>query len=381
VSSPLRLAWLHDVPKPSEMEFFHALGESPGVELRVFNCCATFPTQSFDVGAPWLEADRYSFDYRVLGGWNARIGRYREFFINPEILARIRTAPRDEIWIVGGYTIPTVQMAMWALAASRRPWVLVTEPPKVRDQRRDAVRDLLLAPVRTSALGLISYGSTARSRYFNRILPGHRIAVVPQYQNLGPLLRLPREGPYDAERELTFFYAGQVEPYSGVDTVVQAFNEVARSEPGVRLEVLGSGSCLASVEALVAPHARERVCFRGALPRGEVPAAFGRGDILVHANLGQGWGMVVNEAFAAGMPVIASREIGAAEELVQDDQNGYLLDDPKDVGAFAAAMTRIARQRAELPRLIAGARATAARLDLSAGVREFVDILTRFARA
>ena len=53
----------------------------------------------------------------------------------------------------------------------------------------------------------------------------------------------------------------------GVDTVVRAFNLVAASEPHVRLEILGSGSCLAEVRRLVEPYAQDKVCFRGALPR------------------------------------------------------------------------------------------------------------------
>jgi glycosyltransferase involved in cell wall biosynthesis len=52
------------------------------------------------------------------------------------------------------------------------------------------------------------------------------------------------------------------------------------------------------------------------------------------------WGLVVNEAMAAGLPVIVSNRCGCTEDLVEDGVNGFVFDPAKD-GQLAYAMTRV----------------------------------------
>jgi glycosyltransferase involved in cell wall biosynthesis len=52
---------------------------------------------------------------------------------------------------------------------------------------------------------------------------------------------------------------------------------------------------------------------------------FGLANAFVHPALQEQWGLVVNEACAAGVPVLCSRTVGACKELVRDGQNGLLF--------------------------------------------------------
>jgi len=159
--------------------------------------------------------------------------------------------------------------------------------------------------------------------------------------------------------------------------VVAAFDRLARRHAGLRLELLGHGSQRSRLESLLGDDARTRVVFHGAVPREEVPGRFARGDVFVNANRGQGWGMAINEALAAGMPVIASRAIGAAEELVQDGVNGFLLDSPYDEDGFLRSMEFFAQHPDRLPDFVAQARRTADSITLEAGAAELVGILDK----
>ncbi len=53
---------------------------------------------------------------------------------------------------------------------------------------------------------------------------------------------------------------------------------------------------------------------------------YGLANAFVHPALQEQWGLVVNEACAAGLPALCSRTVGACNELVQDGQNGFLFD-------------------------------------------------------
>ena len=60
----------------------------------------------------------------------------------------------------------------------------------------------------------------------------------------------------------------------------------------------------------------------------------------MHPALEEPWGLVINEAMASGLPVLSSRNVGAAEELVIEGKTGYLFN-PKSIEEMADAMVKI----------------------------------------
>jgi len=73
----------------------------------------------------------------------------------------------------------------------------------------------------------------------------------------------------------------------------------------------------------------------------ELPAYYGSAGCFVHASTTEQWGLVVNEAMAAGLPVIVSDRCGCAPVLVREGINGYSFA-PEDIDALAGAMRAIA---------------------------------------
>lgn len=93
----------------------------------------------------------------------------------------------------------------------------------------------------------------------------------------------------------------------------------------------------------------------------ELPAYYGLAGAFVHASTVEQWGLVVNEAMAAGLPVLVSRKCGCAPDLVQEGVNGFTFDpcDAESLGrllagvALVPAATRAAMGQAS-QRIIAG---------------------------
>jgi glycosyltransferase involved in cell wall biosynthesis len=69
--------------------------------------------------------------------------------------------------------------------------------------------------------------------------------------------------------------------------------------------------------------------FAGMKKHDETPAYYGLASCLVIPSLSEAWGLVVNEAEAAGLPILASNKCGCVPELVHRGINGYSFD-PKD---------------------------------------------------
>jgi glycosyltransferase involved in cell wall biosynthesis len=96
----------------------------------------------------------------------------------------------------------------------------------------------------------------------------------------------------------------------------------------------------------------------------ELPRFYAHAGCFIHPALEEPWGLVINEAMACGLPVLSSRNVGAAEELVDDGVNGGQFDpeNPDEIAqlmlkisahnfplsAFSTASRRILEERAPL---------------------------------
>jgi glycosyltransferase involved in cell wall biosynthesis len=83
------------------------------------------------------------------------------------------------------------------------------------------------------------------------------------------------------------------------------------------------------------------VIFAGFRQIAELPAFYGSAGAFIHPALSEPWGLVINEAMASGLPILSSKNVGAAEELLIEGETGFLFD-PMDLQAISAAMHQIA---------------------------------------
>jgi glycosyltransferase involved in cell wall biosynthesis len=110
------------------------------------------------------------------------------------------------------------------------------------------------------------------------------------------------------------------------------------------LVLLGDGGLRPSLEAQrTALGLSAHVHMPGFRQYDELPAYYGSAGCFVHASTTEQWGLVVNEAMAAGLPVIVSDRCGCAPVLVREGVNGHSFP-PEDIDALATAMRAIAAQ-------------------------------------
>jgi glycosyltransferase involved in cell wall biosynthesis len=129
-------------------------------------------------------------------------------------------------------------------------------------------------------------------------------------------------------------FAGRLSQEKGLDVAVEA---IARLGPGVQLDVAGEGPDRPGAEALAERLAPGRVRFFGRLPRPEVlRLVAGAGVVVVPSRCYENQPLGVLEAFACGVPVVASNHGGIAE-LVDPGVDGLLVP-PGDPDALASAV-------------------------------------------
>ncbi len=104
--------------------------------------------------------------------------------------------------------------------------------------------------------------------------------------------------------------------------------------------IIGSGPEEEALRRQASQLGLPNVVFVGFVTPAELPAYYGLADVFVFPSLVDVWGLVVNEALACGLPVLASRYAGATQELVEPyDGIGEVID-PKDTAAFAKVLER-----------------------------------------
>lgn len=117
----------------------------------------------------------------------------------------------------------------------------------------------------------------------------------------------------------------------------------AVDEPAFDLVAVGDGPLAPALRALAeARGISAHVKFVGFWQYQSLPVVYGLAAALVHASTVDQWGLVVNEALAAGLPVLVSNRSGCAPDLVREGENGWTFD-PHDVALLTALLTRVGR--------------------------------------
>lgn len=185
-------------------------------------------------------------------------------------------------------------------------------------------------------------------------------------------------GRLGLEDRFAFLYVGRLAAEKGVEQIVEAYGVAQRqmSPDSTRLIIAGAGPREASIRA----NAPSGTILLGYLDRAtELPALYASADAFVFASLTETLGLVVLEAMASGLPVIAVPAGGVADHL-RDGANG-LATAPHDVASMAAAMVALASDRERARRLGSGARATAEALTWDAELdrldRSYREVYTR----
>lgn len=155
-------------------------------------------------------------------------------------------------------------------------------------------------------------------------------------------------------------------PQKNLLTLAGAFNEARRRGlVEADLVIVGEGPQRPALEALAGPG----VLVRPFASYDALPALYGLSEGLILPSLVEPWGLVVNEAMAAGRPVIVSEKAGAAPALVEDGVNGFVCPPTHD--GLLGAMARHADADADA--MGRAAAATIAAWDLDRFVRGFCE--------
>jgi glycosyltransferase involved in cell wall biosynthesis len=180
-------------------------------------------------------------------------------------------------------------------------------------------------------------------------------------------------------RDRIALVAGRLVPVKGIAPLLWAWERLPQKiRDDWTLLFVGSGPLQSMIEEASAGEPDGAIVHVPELPPSELVDYYAAARLLIFASLADPWGLVVNEAFACGLPVLCSRYAGCADDVIRPGENGWLFD-PTEPAEFVAAL-REALSAPDLDRLAHGARATAERFRPAAmanGMRRAVQFAMR----
>jgi glycosyltransferase involved in cell wall biosynthesis len=124
-------------------------------------------------------------------------------------------------------------------------------------------------------------------------------------------------------------YVGRLCPIKGLEYLIKAMRLIKDEENDARLVLVGEGEERGHLEGLVSQLGlKECTTFTGKVPNEAVPEHMAAGNVFVLPSLSEGFPLVVLEAMAAGLPIVATN-VGGIPEFIVNAENGFLVE-PKD---------------------------------------------------
>jgi len=325
-----RIGVLTNIPCPYSVELYDTIARRGCIDLRVWYCAPR------DTRRLWAQQHPQHW-HRIGAGWHIN-----HLYLDPRP-ARELLRWKPDLAVLSVYPIPVIQAAMWGASWQGLPWVYWGEAVGAGGGGwlRRAGRRLALLPARRWAEGFFAVGRKGVENFGAAFGADRPLLKVPWFSDL------TRFAPVDGARSrleaggTTFLYVGSFIPRKGVDLLARAFSDLVAVLPNVHLVVAGDGDPHEHFDRHLSPAAAARVVRCGFIPWEGLPELYRRADILVMPSRYDGWGLVIPEAMASGVPVIGSVDAGATLDLVREGVTGWRVR-PADIAGLAAAMRRAA---------------------------------------
>jgi glycosyltransferase involved in cell wall biosynthesis len=248
-------------------------------------------------------------------------------------LAGILTRQSPDYLICYGYTLkPQLVALLWAMLTNK-PFAVIGDSNIYCDHAamiKRIIKRLWLNLVTWRASALITLGSTNRRFWLSygaqpEQLFESRFAVDIDFFERACLERRDEARALRARLGLTekivFLFAGRLVKRKNVESIIKAVLRL--DDNRMALIIAGGGGEFTSLKAV--GRGDRRIIFTGPVAPTELPLYYTLSDILVLPAAREPWGLVINEAMACGLGVIAHRHCGATVDLVGND-NGIVLN-------------------------------------------------------
>ncbi|MBL7924970.1 MAG: glycosyltransferase family 4 protein [Bacteroidia bacterium] len=360
-----------NIPTPYRIPLFNVLDQQmkeKGWQLMVVFSGAGYKRRKFNI-----DLSQIRFRYTILKGGVFTPGKDSEktYFFYKGLWGVLRTERPWRI-IVSGFSPATFTVAFWHFL-TRCPFLIWSGSIEAENRHNGILRRFSRRMLASWASACIAYGSQARKYLENLGVPSDKIRIGINTVDTGFFSEKTAalkalKGP---NTTFTFTYIGYLVPRKNVKRVLDAVVHLHKRRSDFRLQIIGDGESKTELEKQCREEGLENIVhFYGYKQKEELPAYLSTTDVLLFQTDFDIWGLVLNEAMAAGVCCISTVKAGASHDLIREGENGLVTDfsdalqaaekmnwameHPQEIQRMAAEASRFIRTEASLEKSAKG---------------------------
>lgn len=314
-----------NIPNPYRIPLFNRLATALAIKGHEFK--VLFGAETYTGRDHKNDYSTINFDYSFLKHKSGLIKK----LVKPSmqtysgLSTRVRKIKPDKV-IVIGYSLATIKL--WLLSFFMTFELIIwggTIPtsPEARSKKRSFIRKILIS----RASRFLAYGTEA-ARYFQSLgCKRDKIFIAYNTVDVDFFSAIAKEQKPESDTLFHLTYLGYLIRRKGVNRLIEVIEQLSKKRTDFVLDILGSGDEQAGLEKAVAQKGlSEHVVFHGFKQKNELPPYLLESDLFLFQTTFDIWGLVLNEAMAAGICCLSSPNAGATVDLIEDGKSGYVVD-------------------------------------------------------
>jgi glycosyltransferase involved in cell wall biosynthesis len=337
-----RVLLLHNFLSPYRVPLFAELATRFDLDVWILGDIRSvrdWPSEARDAG----------FRYRVLPHLTIPLGsRYNVILINytlPFALAR----HRHDVIICCAWDTPATFYASYHAKLTGTPFILWSGSTAAEDSRLRRMTAPFVRGLVHRASAWLAYGTRAKEYLVSlganptRTFLAYNTVETSDFADRSRMTTEERDAlqtKLGIRTSRVILYCGNLLDLKGVSDLLEAFVAYAAKDPDATLLLVGSGRDESRYRGFVHENGLDdRIVFAGFAPRDQMPRYYALGDLIVLPSRSDVWGLVINEALACGLPVVATDVCGATADLIEEGVNGTIVP-ARDPQALCRAFER-----------------------------------------
>jgi glycosyltransferase involved in cell wall biosynthesis len=313
----MKIVLITPIPSPYIVSFCNEVGERLGVSfLTIYSALSTH--------MKWDNTD-ISHQYIQLNS-NKIVVLKNTYLIDSTIWKILKDFDPDAI-ITGGFQIPMLSGILFA-NMKRRKFFIMSDSWALKEKKLSVLHRLVRKLVYRRANGFFPVSFKGKLNFQSYGVEPSKIHIVPYVISTEKYTSF-RQIPFE-QRPFDIMFSGQFIDRKLPFFFVEVASKLKKYFPALKILVIGSGPLENEfLEKLKSEHLD--FYFPGFIQPTAIASYYAQAKILLFTTSEDSWGVVANEAIATATPVLTTPFAGAADEIVVDGENGYVLPIDSDI--------------------------------------------------
>jgi glycosyltransferase involved in cell wall biosynthesis len=331
----MKVLFLTNIPSPYRVDFFNLISKK-------INLTVIFERKfSSERNKNWHKTKNLNFRYYFLNS----LYLFRDKSISFGAIFHLLKNKYDFI-IIGGYSTPTATLTILFLKLLRIKFILNIDGGFIKHKEnffKYFFKNMLissasywLSPGKSFDSYLKHYGANASRIFYYPFSSVFRKDILKRKEiNIR----------FNSNKSFTIIYVGMVKDSKGINEFI--FN--AMKNPLFNYIVVGGQPSL-NIKALLIAKKISNIKFFDFMEKHDVFSILKESDIFLFLTKGDVWGLVINEALAAGLPIITTNKCGAGVELIKHGKNGFFVNiqSPTEIQKYILMLEKSPNLRREM---------------------------------